>query len=381
MAASHRPLEGLRILYLCDRLGDRGGSSRHLLQVMEAAAAGGAHVRVASGDGDRRPALPPGVGSTRVRGLAAATRSSAGLAGLDRLLGECDVVHLQNIMNPAVLEAVVAGGRAVATVQDHRVLCPGPGKTLPDGSRCLEPMSDRACRVCLSDRAYRERLLKLTRERRDAVEGARLVALSAYMGEELAAVGLPGTTVIPPWFEPGPPRTIPGDSFLIAGRLVRHKGALEAWEAWRRAGAPLPLRVAGSGPLAPSMTGAVLLGWLGPRQMRAELRRARAVVFASRWQEPFGIVGVEALAQGTPVILVPTGGTTEWGERGCLQVERSELGHAIRALAADPGRAVDLGRAGQAAVAELFPRGELEARLWGIYADVAAQLPRGVGSI
>jgi glycosyltransferase involved in cell wall biosynthesis len=139
--------------------------------------------------------------------------------------------------------------------------------------------------------------------------------------------------------------------------------------------------VAGSGPLAPSMTGAVFLGWLDPRQMRAELRRARAVVFASRWQEPFGIVGVEALAEGTPVILVPTGGTMEWGGRGCLQVERSELSRAIRALAADARRAVDLGRAGQTAVGELYSRGELEARLWRIYADVAAQLPSGVGSM
>lgn len=367
------PLDGLRVLYLCDRLGGRGGSDRHLLLVVAAAVAAGARVSVACGGRSGAVELGGDVALTRIRGLDARSRSTARLAGLDDLLAKSDLVHIQNVMNPAALAAAVATGRAVATVQDHRLLCPGPGKTLPDGSRCRVAMADAVCRACLTDDGYRERMLALTAERRDALRGARLVVLSRYMAGELAAVELAGAAVIPPWVEVGEPRAAPGDAFLVAGRLVEHKGVRDAWWAWRAAATPLGLRVAGTGPLAASMEGAELLGWLGPQALRSELRRARALLFTSRWQEPFGIVGVEALAEGTPVIVVPGGGTDEWSGEGCVKVERAALVGAVRSLAMDSDGALRLGRAGQAAVGRIFARSELEPRLWRLYAEVAAR--------
>ena len=41
-------------------------------------------------------------------------------------------------------------------------------------------------------------------------------------------------------------------------------------------------------------------------------RRARAVLFPSRWQEPFGIVGLEALTLGVPVVAWESGGVRDW---------------------------------------------------------------------
>jgi len=109
-------------------------------------------------------------------------------------------------------------------------------------------MSGDVCAQCLPDRAYRERMVELTDARRKAVGGARLVVLSRYMAEELAAAGLPGAQVIPPWVEAPAGEPEPGNAFLLAGRLVAHKAPLDAWQAWRRAGCGLPLRVAGAGP-------------------------------------------------------------------------------------------------------------------------------------
>jgi glycosyltransferase involved in cell wall biosynthesis len=42
------------------------------------------------------------------------------------------------------------------------------------------------------------------------------------------------------------------------------------------------------------------------------LRRARALLMPSRWQEPFGIAGLEALSLGVPVVAWESGGIREW---------------------------------------------------------------------
>jgi hypothetical protein len=367
------PPPRLRLLVLTDRLATRGGADQHLAAVIAAAVEGGLRVTVAYGRAETGCPPPPGARVVRVRGLAGVTASS-GLAALPALLADCDAVHVQNVMNPAALTAAIATGRALVTVQDHRVFCPGPGRTLPDGNACQRTMGDAACRACLPDDGYRARILARTLSRCDALAGARFVVLSRYMASELAAAGLPGAIVLPPWIEPGPPRREAGDAFLLGGRLVAHKGVLEGWEAWRAAGAPLPLRVAGSGPLAAALEGCERLGWLDTARLAAELRRARALLFPARWQEPFGILGVEALAAGTPVVVTARGGTGEWSDAGCLVVPPGDIAAmtaALWRLAADPELALALGRAGQAMVRERFARAVLWPRLLALYGEVA----------
>jgi glycosyltransferase involved in cell wall biosynthesis len=365
----------VRILYLSDRLSLRGGADQHLLQVISWAAASGHRVTVAAGRIESAVPMPAGVVLERLRDLASPSSARSCGQRLERLLEDADVVHCQNVMNSVVLAAAAATGRAVVTVQDHRVFCPGPGKTLPDGSRCGSAMAVAACADCLPDRAYRERMLELTQARREALRGARLVTLSRYMADELASAGLPGALVIPPWVEVATAEPDPGDGFLLAGRLVAHKAPLDAWHAWRRAATTLPLRVAGAGPLGRDLDGAQLLGWLRPEALAVELRRSRALLFPSRWQEPFGIVGVEALAHGTPVIAASNGGSREWTDAGCLRVAAGDVGgmaDAMATLAADPAAALSLGRQGRAMVAERFARGPVEDRLRSLYATVAA---------
>ncbi len=364
----------MRLLFATDRLSSKGGADLHLRQVMSWAVARGWHVTLACGRFDGGATAPSGIVTVRERGLATAVASTARLGGLDGLLATADVVHVQNIMNPVAVQRAVATGRAVVTVQDHRVFCPGPGKTLPDGSRCREVMSEEACRRCLADDDYRGRTLELTAARRDALRGARVTALSHYMARELAAVGIGATEVIPPWFELAGARSDPGDGVLLAGRLVAHKGVRVGWQAWRRAAVAMPLRVAGEGPLEAELEGAERLGWLSPEAFRRELRRARMLLFPGRWQEPFGMVGLEALAAGTPVVVAAGGGTDEWAGAGCLRTpvgDVAAMAAAIRQLADDPGLALRLGEQGRQMVAQRFDRGRLSASLERLYRDAA----------
>jgi glycosyltransferase involved in cell wall biosynthesis len=235
-------------------------------------------------------------------------------------------------------------------------------------------MSNIVCRECLPDDAYRDRMLSVTRERREALEGARIIVLSRYMASELEAIGLTNVEVVPPWFEPGRMRRAPGISFLLGGRLVAHKAPVDAVRAWRRAGCKLPLRVAGSGPLETELEGALLLGWLSREELVQELRRARALIFPSFWQEPFGMLGVESLAQGTPVIVTDSGGTLDWSETGCIRVPTGDVAglvSGIQRLTDDPGFATQLGQEGRQMVVDRFSRTVIEPRLRALYADIA----------
>ena len=46
------------------------------------------------------------------------------------------------------------------------------------------------------------------------------------------------------------------------------------------------------------------------------LGRAKAMVFPIQWPEPFGLVMVEAMASGTPVVACPAGAAVETRGRG-----------------------------------------------------------------
>ncbi len=366
----------MRILYLVDRLSLRGGADQHLLQVVNAAVEGGAEVTVAFGRREANLSLPAGVSGVRMPGLASAVATASRLGRLRELGAEHDVLHVQNVMNPVALTMATATGRALVTVQDHRVFCPGIGKTRPNREACQDAMSTTTCASCLPSREYRERTLELTAARRDAIAEARLLVLSRYMAKELAAAGLPEAEVLPPWVEADPGDHNRGSGFVLGGRLVPHKGVLDAWKAWQDAATNQPLAVAGVGPLAARLEGSERLGWLAARALRSLLAQARALLFPSFWQEPFGLLGVEALAMGTPVIVADSGGTEEWSGAGCIRVLPGDIpamAAAIRDLATDPERAHSLGREGQAAVRKHFARQPIASRLLKIYAEVAGE--------
>jgi glycogen(starch) synthase len=84
---------------------------------------------------------------------------------------------------------------------------------------------------------------------------------------------------------------------------------------------------------------------------RAELveryRCADAFVFPSEWEEPFGLVPLEAMACGTPVIATGVGGSGEFllDPGNCVRFTAGDpqsLADAVRRLADDPGLRADL---------------------------------------
>jgi glycosyltransferase involved in cell wall biosynthesis len=107
------------------------------------------------------------------------------------------------------------------------------------------------------------------------------------------------------------------------------------------------LTAAGDGPLREGLrrpTDGVAVhtpGWVGEAAKRDLLAASRVVVVPSRWPEPFGLVGLEAAASGTPSVAFDVGGISTWlrdNENGLLVDPRSGppgFGRAIARVLAD----------------------------------------------
>ncbi|HEX8742979.1 MAG TPA: glycosyltransferase [Thermoleophilaceae bacterium] len=90
---------------------------------------------------------------------------------------------------------------------------------------------------------------------------------------------------------------------------------------------------------------------------------ADALLFPVRWREPWGLVPLEAMAAGTPVIATGRGGSGEYlrHERNCLVFDPdggpAALAEAVRRLAGDAGLRERLRSEGERTAAALDPRG------------------------
>jgi glycosyltransferase involved in cell wall biosynthesis len=313
----------MRILQVSDRLSDRGGAYTWLLGILDGLVGYGHDVCLVVGADDGTVTAPCPV---EIRpGLEARVGQRVGIEATARAFAP-DVVHVHNVTNPAALEWAAGRPDALVTIQDHRFFCPTRGKWTLAGEPCRRPMALEICTDCFEDGRYFREVHALTERRLAALRRAAAVTvLSRYMREELVAAGVPPhrVRVVPPFVHGLPPAAAEGGPpcVLFVGRLAAAKGVGDAVEAWRRSGVDLPLVLAGTGPLrgalerqARSREGPPILvtGWVDRTRLSGLYHRARALLLPSRWQEPFGIAGIEALSFGVPVVAWESGAVSEW---------------------------------------------------------------------
>ncbi len=182
---------------------------------------------------------------------------------------------------------------------------------------------------------------------------ARLVAISHSQLEQAP----PGVQVAdavsnPVLLEDWPLCEHKDDYLLWMGRMDPVKGAHRAIAAARRAGRRLVL----AGPvqpgqhdyfaraIAPHLDGhqITFAGEVGGERRKELFARAKGFLMPIRWAEPFGMVMVEALACGTPIVAFPEGAAREiviHGENGFHVADELEMSDAIEGLdAIDPFR-------------------------------------------
>ena len=134
-----------------------------------------------------------------------------------------------------------------------------------------------------------------------------------------------------------------GDYLLFLGRMSPDKGAHRAIEVALAAG--LPLKLAGkkrepaeeaffAEHVAPHLSGDVeYLGEVTHEEKVALLQNARATLFPIDWEEPFGLVMIESMACGTPVIATRAGAVPEVIEHGVSGIIVDDYRDMVAALA------------------------------------------------
>ncbi|HEY8866262.1 MAG TPA: glycosyltransferase, partial [Solirubrobacteraceae bacterium] len=177
---------------------------------------------------------------------------------------------------------------------------------------------------------------------------AALVGISrAQLASALAPAGLDPVGAIPNPIDVAawPLREHKDDYLLWIGRMTAEKGPHRAIAAARAAGVPLVMAgVIQPGQqtffdreVAPHLDGdrVRFVGEVGGAAKRSLFAGARALLMPIRWEEPFGMVMVEALTCGTPVIAFPEGAARELvidGQTGFLVDDELAMGAAVGRL-------------------------------------------------
>jgi glycosyltransferase involved in cell wall biosynthesis len=232
------------------------------------------------------------------------------------------IYHLHqwaNILSPSAFRALRGiNHRLVLTAHDYFLVCPNGGYIdYPRDSVCQRvPLSTSCLAVNCDRRHYSHKVWRVARQlaRMAMFDLSRSNVPITMLHPGMKAGFVRGGAcaanlrVLRNPVEPLSTERICAQNnreFLFVGRVVREKGTDLLCHAAREAG--VPLRVIGDGPMLTELSRKypefTFNGWC-PREVVAHwAKKARALVMPSRYPEPFGLVAVEALWAGLPVVV------------------------------------------------------------------------------
>jgi glycosyltransferase involved in cell wall biosynthesis len=376
-----------RVLLVTPRWTRNGGVGAHVQASAAALAARGVEVSVIAARAD---AGGPGTVAVAER-PALFDRGAPPAARLGELPGQPTVAHLHQVDDPAIVELlrervpVVSSAHAyTACAASVHYFDPGEECSRPHGPGCMANMLLRGC-------SHGRNPVHMPGMYRGAARGLQalahadlVVSYSSAVDRHLAQNGLARRAVVP-LFSTTEPRSGSGHDtrrrVVFAGRVIEPKGVHVLIRAMT--GVPGELHVCGDGRELDDARRlaqrcgieerVMFRGWLGAEELAEELAQASLVAMPSLWPEPFGLVGIESLASGRPVVASDTGGVRDWLEDGVSGVlvepgEEAELARALGELLDDPERQRTMGEAGRRSVAQRFSPERHVAELLGAYA-------------
>lgn len=307
-----------------------------------------------------------------------------------------DVVLVLSIRSADAFDTLLdCGPPVVRFVQDHTLFCPGLDKVYEDGGLCDQPHGLRCLQRywlasgCIGFKPAHHGspaldgvtgLWKHLRDFERARRAERFVVASQYMRRELERAGLePSRIAVLPYFTlsnstaierrepPAATRAFLESSrdaivFTPARLTVPDKGVDYLLSALAKTRRPSRAVIAGAGPAEEWLRAKAIdeglgervhfSGWLEPGAIETLYAASELVVCPSMWNEPFGLVGLEAMAHGRAVVAFDVGAIGEWLEHGrtgriVRRGDTGELARAIDELLGDAGRRAQMGRAGR----------------------------------
>ena len=308
--------------------------------------------------------------------------SSSSLAVIaSRVFADCLYLHKMETL-PESIASIDC--HKVQMVHDHDLCCPRRHKyfaasnhvcTRAAGWRCyldgafLRRVPERLIGISYS--SISDKLQEM--RRRKSLD--TFVVASEFMREELIQNGFQEEKilVLPLGVRQlARPAAIPRSSvptILFVGQLVRRKGVDLLLRALAQITIPFSAVIVGKGNAEASLrklcaklnlVGQVeFRGWVNHDELASLYAGARVIAFPARWPEPFGLVGIEAMRHGRPVVAFEVGGVPDWlqrGRTGFLVPEQdvTAFADALQKLLADHALAQTMGDAGVSASSELF---------------------------
>jgi glycosyltransferase involved in cell wall biosynthesis len=239
-----------------------------------------------------------------------------------------DVVHFHNTF-PMISPSAYYAARServpvIQTLHNFRILCPG-SLLYRDGHVCETCVRRPVPWPGVVHKCYRNsrvqtgvvtgmvtlhRMLQTWSKAVDVY-----IALTEFSRDKFVEGGFPADKIaLKSNFldaDPGQAHRGPngGDYALYAGRLTQDKGLQVLLDAWRELNSPVPLRIAGAGPLlesvrrqAETIPGIQVLGATPHSQVIDLMKNASVLIVPSLWYEGLPLTVVEAYATGLPVI-------------------------------------------------------------------------------
>lgn len=284
-----------------------------------------------------------------------------------------DVMYVHRLDCVEALEALLDIAPVVRYVHDHDIYCPRRHKYFPLTTRiCSAPLGmsclTHGCLISpsgpipglpgLVDIRAKKRELEFNHRIQNLYVGSR------WMRQSLMSNGFMESqvSVVPPI-----PRGLERESapmgeepiVLFVGQVIRGKGVDLLLRALTEVKHKFKALVIGTGnhldacvKLARQLNlgGKVsFLGWVDHGKIQSFFDRARVVVVPSRWPEPFGMVGLEAMWASRPVVAFEVGGIPDWLDDGRTGLSVAEqdwraMGQALDQILGDPQFAATLGR-------------------------------------
>lgn len=291
---------------------------------------------------------------------------------------EYDLTVLHKVRDAASVRALRDAGRTAVFIHDHEYYCPRKSYYYPvTRKNCSRAYREFICGCCAMlrrpapDNTFRANFGGFASLWREIRACGEFVVLSGFMRDILVRQGIPAETInlIPPSITvPGEvsfPETDGKPHILAIGQLIRGKGVDLLLSAMHGVKTPCVLDIVGTGndeaylkQLAEPLGQSVVFHGYSPTPDDA-FRGVHAVVLPWRWQEPFGLVGPEALAHGVPLIGFDVGAIREYlvdGQTGLLVPpgDSGALAEAIDRLLSAPDKAAAMGRRGRELVSARF---------------------------
>lgn len=294
-----------------------------------------------------------------------------------------DVIYVHKVPSIACYVELLDRVRIVRMVHDHDLCCPRRHKFYFHSSRICHHKAGWRCYLDLGFLARSNggtapftlvSISKRIREMRRNYKLHSLLVGSRFMRDELLQNGFEAGKIhiLPPVTPMGSPHCAPAPEepvILCVAQLIKGKGVDLLLRALSKISGRFSAIIVGSGNAEPALKGLAktlgledkvrFQGWVRPEDIDEFYSMAKVVVVPSRWAEPFGMVGLEAMNHGRPVVAFNVGGIPDWLEHdvtGFLVPEQDidQLAISLERILEDTQLARRLGANGKKRVRERF---------------------------